>query len=101
MSNSTRQGLAVALLVALGVPSAGIAASTKEIMASRYLRASICTGRALGQEWWKRQGVELVLNQWGISEPLMRTMQGQPEKVLKADAECRRVNDLAEERRPW
>lgn len=90
-----------ALLVAFLAPSLGVAASTKEIMASRYLRAALCTSRILGQEWWKQRGVDLIINRWGFSEPRMRTMESQPERVLKADRECRKANELGDELRPW
>lgn len=100
-SHACAFGLVLVLVGSLAVPSLAAAATADEIMLSRYMRAMNCTSRALGPEWWKRQRVELVINHWGMSEPLMRTMQGQPERVLKADARCRKENELQDQPRPW
>ena len=95
------QSARFAVVLALYLPGFVDAADRHEIMASRYMKTNHCVDRALGREWWKARGVEMVMNRWGVSEPAMRTMRDQPEHVLKADAECRRAHELENERRPW
>lgn len=86
--------------LALLAAASSIPATRSEIMASRYVRYSVCMHKALGKEWWKHSGVELGMNRWGVSEPTLATISRAPDQVVSLDRTCRIANEIEREPRP-
>lgn len=90
----------LALLVSSMVPLAAPAADRSEVMRSRYLRWQFCMEKTYQQGFADRLALVMVINRWGASEPTRRSVLAQSAKVQKVDAECRKANELEDERRP-
>lgn len=86
--------------VILAFPPLVQADSTREIMASRYMKTQFCIERAVGQRWHEKYQIPLVMNRWGTSEPTIEGLAAAPESVRNADARCRRENGIEDEARP-
>jgi hypothetical protein len=82
------------------VPTFPLAASRSEVMASRYMKYSFCMQKALGQLWWKKAGVTMGMNQWGVSEPTRAAISSAPAQIVANDGICRKANEIEAEPRP-
>ncbi len=69
-------------------------------MFSRYLRYQFCMEKSYGQGFYKRLGIETVINRWGASEPTRLAIESQPGAVQKTDEACRKANELEDQSRP-
>ena len=84
----------------LAAPSMAAAAELAEVMGMRYLRYELCMERSFGKDFYQRLGIATVINRWGVPEPTTTSLALQPPSVLKADARCRKENELTKEPRP-
>ena len=75
-------------------------ATVQEVMFSRYLRAHFCMEKAYGKDYAPRMGLVMIVNHWGAPEPTLRSLMAQPVAVQRADAKCRKANELEDQLRP-
>ena len=87
-------GVLLATIVTAG------AADTAEVMGMRYLRYELCMDKSFGEGFYQRLGIATTVNRWGVAEPTTNSLALQPQSVLKADAQCRKENELTKEPRP-
>jgi hypothetical protein len=76
------------------------AATTAQIMSSRYLRYQLCMQRELGNDFYERYGLDHVINRWGVTEMTAIAARSAPAEVRRRDLECRRLNELSSELQP-
>jgi len=95
--------MSLRVISAMAVLLAGndvIAATTEEIMRSRYLRYSFCMSEELGQQWWSQPRIDMRINRWGVSEPTEQGIAAASRQARARDELCRSRNDLADQPRP-
>ena len=74
--------------------------SRSEVMRSRYMKYNFCMQSALGQLWWKKSGVEMGMNSWGVSEPTAQSIVAAPIRIQSQDLSCRKENEVQDRPRP-
>ena len=97
----------LALGLGIIVVSVSQAASTREIMFSRYLKYQVCMERLRkpgpeghGHGVYSRIGLQTVMNRWGTAEPTAQSIARAPLSVRESDAQCRLENEIQNEPRP-
>jgi hypothetical protein len=85
----------------MAITSVGALAATKsEVMASRYLKYNFCMQKVLGQLWWKKSGVAVGMNPWGVTEPTREAITKAQPRIIRVDSACRKTNEIEDQSRP-
>lgn len=101
LGKSISRGLRASLAVAaVFVSQVNIQAATiEEVMRSRYLKYQFCMERLHGQGFYKKLGLDTVVNKWGVSEPTRSSLSAASDAVQRNEAKCRVESDIAAEPR--